>query len=212
MQEEKKSRNSGEFIQTLSKELTPVKPLRSGKLFLYWMGVLVFGILLGVAYSLLRPSSAFPGWWPEPFLIACWAILSAAFLSFMVFPEETGTFGIWIAGIGLASWIGFAVLRFVEDVYLSGFHMGHLGACPAILLSMTLVCGAATAFLAKGAAPARPLGTSFLVLSFVLAVSNLVLKFVCPDQSGFHILLVHGLATVFWILVFLFPLRSKIRW
>ncbi len=199
----------GELIRVLSMDLTPKGHLNFTIQFLSWSGLLVLGILLGYTISIIIHRPSFPGWWPEPILILVWGILSAFCLSKSAYPEENSIWYICGAAIAIFLWIGYDSIRFAADFHLAHIHIGF---CPVGLVLSSFIIGAfGWIFLGKMAS-SRPGLSAFLFLSFLLAASNLTLKFTCPDQSAQHIFFSHVIGSLVWILLFWFPVRKKFSW
>ncbi|EPG75272.1 PF06532 family protein [Leptospira fainei serovar Hurstbridge str. BUT 6] len=204
------SDRSEKLILSLGTDLKPTRPLRQGILFLIWTSLLALAIPLGQGTALFLSRNVFPGWWPEPLLFIIWGLVSAYLLSRLAFPEESSAGLIWLPIVGLTLWLGFSSEKFIEEIHTT--HSTHIGVCPLLLGVFSLALGGFATFWIRKMIPSNPLLASLAILSFLLAGSNLALKFICPDQSGFHILFSHGIATIFWIAISVLPLRSKLRW
>lgn len=204
-----KREKTRELIQTLSRDISAKGHLNSKILFLSWTGLLVSGIMLGYAVSLARHQSVFPGWWPEPTLILAWGLLTAILLTKSAYPEEGSAWLFWGAGASVFVWIGFHTVGFVNEFQIE--HV-HIGFCPLVLVSCTILFGGLSWILLGRMASARPGLSAFLFLSLLFAGSNLALKFICPVQSAPHIFLSHVLASLGWILLLWIPVRKKFSW
>ncbi|TGK38931.1 NrsF family protein [Leptospira andrefontaineae] len=203
------SDKTGKLIQTLSSDLEK-GTLNIYTLFLSCLGLVVLGIILGWSVSnLVGRTNAFPGWWPEPTLLLIWGIVSAYLFCRLAFPEERSAWAFWAAGTFLGAWIVFIIGRlFIEEVPA---HI-HLGLCPTIIASTSILLGAGAWFLLKNTASSRPGLSGFLFLNLLLASSNLGLKFVCSVQDPSHILISHLAFTLVWIGVLYIPVRKKFSW
>ncbi|PJZ78890.1 NrsF family protein [Leptospira neocaledonica] len=197
------------LIQTLSSDLEKGS-LNIYTLFLSCLGLVVLAVILGwTASNLTGRVNAFPGWGPEPILLLVWGIFSAYLFCKLAFPEETSSWIFWAAGVSLFAWIVLVLSRlFTEEVPT---HI-HLGLCPAIIMSTSILLGGGAWFLLKNTASSRPGLSGFLFLNLLLASSNLCLKFVCSVQDPSHILISHLAFTLVWIGVLYIPIRKKFSW
>lgn len=204
------SDRSEKLILSLGTDLKPTHPLRPGIMFLVWASLLALAIPLGQGTALFLSRNAFPGWWPEPALFIVWGLSSAYLLSKVAFPEEASSHLIWLPILALALWLGLSSAKFIDEIHTT--HSTHIGLCSLNLAAFSLALGGLATFWIRKMIPGNPLIAALGILSFLLASSNLALKFICPDQSGFHILFSHGVASIFWIAISVLPLRGKLRW
>ncbi|EQA37039.1 PF06532 family protein [Leptospira inadai serovar Lyme str. 10] len=204
------SDRSEKLILSLGTDLKPTRPLRQGTLVLVLVSLLALAIPLGQGTAFFLSRNAFPGWWPEPALFIVWGLASAYLLSRLAFPEESSAGLIWLSFSGLLLWLGFSFGKFLAEIHTA--HSTHIGLCSLTLAIFSLTLGGFASFWIRKMIPGNPLIASLGILSFLLAGSNLTLKFICPDQSGFHIFFSHGVASIFWIAISALPLRNKLRW
>ncbi|TGK13872.1 DUF1109 domain-containing protein [Leptospira fletcheri] len=203
------SDSTEKLILSLGANLRRSRPLRIGQLF--FIGALILGVsaALGFFLSSLSSRNAFPGWWPEPVLILGWGLLSSLALSKASFPEEKRNW-LLLAVTGPILWLGYVSFHFMQEWNTP--HPEHIGPCPAFLALFGLIFGGVSSFWIRKTAPANPYVASVAVLSLLFAASNLTLKFICTDQSGYHLLLSHASGTASWIALALVPLKNKLRW
>lgn len=198
------------LILSLGANLRRSRPLKVSQLF--FTGTLLLGLSVGLGFFLssLTARNAFPGWWPEPVLILGWGLLSTLALSKTSFPEEKRNWPLLLTLLGPILWLGYVSFHFMQEWNTP--HPEHIGFCPAFLALFGLIFGGASAFWVRKTAPANPYIASLAVLSLLFAASNLTLKFICTDQSGYHLLLSHAIGTVSWIVLAFVPLENKLRW
>ncbi|MDV6234979.1 NrsF family protein [Leptospira ellisii] len=153
-----------------------------------------------------------PSLFPDFLWIVATGIGSFWILSRLRFPEES--FSGW-ARFPIYSgliWIVYSLGLFCWDL-IRGREIGsHIGKCSGIILiASVLLSGSGLFFLRKGF-PGKPILTSAALAVFGLASANFCLKFVCGDQTSYHILFSHAAPSLILFFAGVFLFQKILKW
>ncbi|XDD51781.1 NrsF family protein [Leptospira sp. WS92.C1] len=207
-----KEQTTEALIQKIAVE-PPSKESYGGWWILLFPILTVCGIL-GILSLYPRTASRIhlPTLFPDFLWIVLVGFSSFWFLYQLRFPEEsfskTSRLPIFL---GLL-WIFYSGCSYVWDLILDREIGTHFGLCSMILfLSSLLLAGSGIYAFRKGRPGNLALGAGVLTV-FSLALANFCLKFVCRDQSSYHILFSHGLPSFVLFFMGILLFKKIIKW
>ncbi|WP_078127497.1 NrsF family protein [Leptospira alexanderi] len=202
--------------ESLIRKMAQEPPIRKNG----WNRFVILGTVAVVLTSLyllyLHPTSSrfirLPTLLPDFFWISLIALCSFWTLSQLRFPEEsftkTARFPLFLAFL----WILYSICIFVWDLIGDNKIHIHIGRCWIILsLSSALLAGSGILILKNGK-PGNPVLAAAVLSVFNLALANFYLKFICDNQSSFHILVSHVFASLLLFLFGFFVFKNILKW
>ncbi|TGM59988.1 NrsF family protein [Leptospira adleri] len=176
---------------------------------LFSIGFILFCLSL---YPITAPLIHIPTLFPDFLWIAIVGVISFWVLSRLRFPEESFSKTSKLPILFGLVWILYSSGLYGWDLISGHEFSHHIGRCSAIIfLSSILLCGSGFSLLKKGN-PGNPILSSAVLSVFSLALANFCLKFVCGDQSSYHIFFSHGLPSLFLFFIGFFVLKNILKW
>ncbi|EMF84024.1 PF06532 family protein [Leptospira weilii serovar Topaz str. LT2116] len=181
-----------------------------------WFVILGAVVLTSLFLLYLHPTSNrfihLPTLLPDFFWISLIALYSFWTLSRLRFPEEsftkTARFPLLLAFL----WILYSICMFVWDLIGGNEIHIHIGRCWIILsLSSALLAGSGVLILKNGN-PGNPVLAAAVLSVFNLALANFYLKFICDNQSSFHILVSHVFTSLLLFLFGFLVFKNILKW
>ncbi|MBE8362560.1 NrsF family protein [Leptospira borgpetersenii] len=200
--------------ESLIRKMAKEPPIRKNS----WNWFVILGVVTLTSLYLLHLhpiSSRFihlPTLLPDFFWISLITLYSFWTLSQLRFPEEsftqTARFPLPLAFL----WIFYSICMFVWDLIGDNKIDIHIGRCWIILsLSSVLLAGSGILILKNGK-PGNPVLAAAVLSVSNLAFANFCLKFVCSDQSSFHILVSHVSTSLLLFLFGFFVFKNILKW
>ncbi|MBM9578725.1 DUF1109 family protein [Leptospira sp. 201903070] len=176
---------------------------------LFAIGFIFLALFL---FPVTAPLLHIPTLFPDFFWILIVGTSSFWILSQLRFPEESFSKSSKLPiYLGLV-WVLYSAVSFGMDVISGEDFRHHIGRCAVIILFSSLVlCGSGFYLVQKGK-PGNPVLSAAVLSVFSLALANLCLKFVCGDQSSYHIFFSHGLPSAILFLIGFFVFKNILKW
>ncbi|RHX90590.1 NrsF family protein [Leptospira stimsonii] len=202
--------------ESLIQKMAAEPPLRRN----VWGSFVVLFPLLGIGlillflslYPITAPMIHIPTLFPD-FLWIGIVGFSAYWILFQLrFPEESFSKSSKLPILLGLIWVLYSGGLYAWDIIEDHEFSHHVGRCSAtIFFSSILLCGSGL-FILRNGNPGNPILSSAVLSIFSLALANLCLKFVCGDQSSYHIFFSHVLSSLFLFFISFFVFKNILKW
>ncbi|TGM96416.1 NrsF family protein [Leptospira yasudae] len=183
-----------------------------------WFAILgpILAVLLVLFLLSLHPVTSrfvhIPSLFPDFLWIALIASYSFWILSQLRFPEESFSKSARVPLLLALLWILYSVGLFAWDVFAYHEIHTHVGRCWSILFLSSILLAGSGIYVLKGGKPGNPVLAAAILSVFSLALANFCLKFVCSDQSSFHILVSHVVTSLGLFFFGFFVFKNILKW
>ncbi|EMJ96040.1 NrsF family protein [Leptospira alstonii] len=177
---------------------------------------LIFAIVIVFYFLSLYPVTSrfihIPTLFPDFLWISLIGLYSFWILYQLRFPEESFTKSARFPLLLAFFWILYSVGLFAWDLIADNEIHTHIGKCWIILFLTSIPFAGFGIFILKKGKPGNPVLTAAILFVFSLALANFCLKFVCVDQSSFHILVSHVSASLGLFLLGFSVFNNILKW
>ncbi|PJZ55954.1 NrsF family protein [Leptospira barantonii] len=208
----RKDETTESLIQRMAEE-TPTRKYDRN-----WFAILgpVFAVILSLYLLSLFPLTSrlihIPTLFPDFLWITLIASYSFWILSQLRFPEESFTKAARFPLLLAFLWILYSVGMFAWDLIADHEIHTHIGRCWLILFLTSLLLAGSGILILRMGKPGNPVLAAAVLSVFSLALANFCLKFVCSDQSSFHILVSHVFSSLGFFGFGFFLFKNILKW
>ncbi|AOP33970.1 hypothetical protein A0128_09035 [Leptospira tipperaryensis] len=207
-----KEEKTESLIQKMAAEPPSKENLWGNFVMLLPIFAIVFILFLLSLNPITAPLIHIPTLFPDFLWIAIVGISSFWILSQLRFPEESFSKSSKLPILLSFIWVLYSAGLYAWDIIADHEFSHHIGRCSAIIFISSLVfCGSGLYLFRKGK-PGNPVLSAAVLSVFSLALANFCLKFVCGDQSSYHILFSHGLPSVLLFLIGSLAFKNILKW
>ncbi|MBM9501823.1 DUF1109 family protein [Leptospira sp. 201903071] len=207
-----KEEKTESLIQKLAAETPSKGNVWDTLVFLVPLFAIAFILLVLSVYPITAPLIHIPTLFPDFLWILIVGMISYWVLSKLRFPEESfSKFSKLPILLGFV-WVLFFAVLFAWDLIRGHEYRHHIGRCASTIFFSSLVFFGSGIYLFRKGKPGNPFLSAAVLSVFSLALANLCLKFVCGDQSAFHIFFSHGLPSSILFLGGFLVFKNILKW
>ncbi|AYV57329.1 NrsF family protein [Leptospira kmetyi] len=153
-----------------------------------------------------------PTLFPDFLWITLISLYSFWILSQLRFPEESFSKAARFPLLLALLWILYSVGMFAWDLITDHEIHTHIGRCWLILFITSFLLAMSGILILRAGKPGNPILAAAVLSVFSLALANFCLKFICTDQSSFHILISHVFSSLGLFFFGFFVFKNILKW